>query len=104
MYYAIYCEDTENSAEKRRSVRPAHLQRLHQLQKQNRLLVAGPLLHEDNQPDVAPHVRGSLIIADFHNIEEAKTWAAADPYVTADVYARVSIFPFKKVLGCSDEP
>lgn len=45
MYYAIYCEDQEDSFERRRSVRPAHLQRLEELRGQNRLLLAGPLLN-----------------------------------------------------------
>lgn len=95
MYYAIYCEDRENSFETRRSVRPAHLKRLEILKAQNRLLIAGPLLNEDNENPVVGGIKGSLIIAEFTNLEEAKEWAAADPYVTADIYARVSISPFK---------
>ena len=41
---------------------------------------------------------GSLIVAEFNDLETAKVWAAADPYVTADVYERVTILPFKKIL------
>ena len=42
MYYSIICEDVTDSLSKRRSARPAHLKRLEILEKQNRLLVAGP--------------------------------------------------------------
>ena len=98
MLYAIYCEDTENSLEKRRSVRPAHLQRLNELEKQNRLLVAGPLMGGDSENPMEVGIKGSLIIAEFNDIETAKNWAAADPYVTAEVYARITVQPFKKIL------
>ena len=98
MYYAIYCEDREDSLEKRRSVRPAHLKRLETLKKKGRLLLAGQLLNEDNENPVVGGVKGSLIIAQFDHLNEAKEWAAADPYVTADVYARVTICPFKEAL------
>ena len=102
MYYAIYCEDQENSLERRRSVRTAHLQRLKTLEEQDRLLIAGPLLNEDNENPVVGGIKGSLIVAKFTNIKAAKEWAAADPYVTADVYARVTIYPFKKVMPNDD--
>lgn len=98
MYYAIYCHDHENSMEKRRSVREAHLARLKELDAQNRLLVAGPLLEQDKDEDLAHGVKGSLIVAKFDDLETAKVWAAADPYVTAEVYKQVSITPFKVVF------
>jgi uncharacterized protein YciI len=98
MYFVIYAEDTPNSFEKRRSVRNAHLLRLNELEQANRLLMAGPMLKHDDSNPAVDGFQGSLIIADFPNLASAKTWAAADPYVTADVYARVSVFPFKKVL------
>ncbi len=99
MYYTIYGEDTPDSLEKRRSVREAHLKRLEMLDQENRLLVAGPLLNEDGEDSMLKSgVKGSVIIAEFDNLEAAKVWAAADPYVTAEVYARVTISPFKKVF------
>ncbi|WP_264770090.1 BolA/IbaG family iron-sulfur metabolism protein, partial [Coxiella burnetii] len=86
------------SFERRRSVREAHLQRLKELHEKNRLLLAGPLLNEDNENPIVGGVKGSLIVAEFENIDVAREWAAADPYVTANVYSRVTICPFKKVL------
>lgn len=98
MHYVFYCEDTPNSSEKRRSVRPAHIQRLQSLKDEGRLLVAGPLLTKDDDSPAAGGVRGSLIIAEFDNIEEAKAWMAADPYVTAEVYANITVLPYKVML------
>ena len=98
MHYVIYCEDVPDSVEKRRSARPAHLKRLRDLKDSNRLIVAGPLLKNDDDNTSFGGVKGSLIIAEFSNLEEAKAWAAADPYVTADVYANVTVQPFKVFL------
>ncbi len=98
MHYAIYATDAPNSFEKRRSTRPAHLQRLNELQQQGRLILAGPLLNEDHENPAQGGFCGSLIIAEFDSIEDAKAWAAADPYVTANVYANIEIKPFVKAL------
>ncbi|MBT8506571.1 hypothetical protein B1F79_03225 [Coxiella-like endosymbiont of Rhipicephalus sanguineus] len=85
----IYCKNQEDSFERRRSVRPTHLQRLEELRGQNRLFLVGPLLNIE--------IKGSLIVAEFANLSAAKEWAAADPYVTANVYSRVIVYPFKKL-------
>jgi len=37
-------------------------------------------------------------VAEFDSLDAAKTWAEADPYVSAGVYAKVSVKPFKKVF------
>ncbi|MDW2052426.1 YciI family protein, partial [Vibrio sp. 977] len=41
---------------------------------------------------------GSTVIAEFASLEDAKTWADADPYVAAGVYENVIVKPFKKVF------
>ncbi|HLB57129.1 MAG TPA: YciI family protein [Coxiellaceae bacterium] len=97
-YYAFYCEDAENVLEKRKSVRPAHLERLKILTVENRLLAAGPLMNKDGDNPFVAGIHGSLIIAKFNSLDEAKEWIAADPYVTAEVYKRVTIKPYKIVL------
>ena len=98
MYYVMYCVDTPDSWERRRSVRTAHVQRLKALHDDKRLLVAGPLMGGDSDDALEVGVKGSLIVAEFVDIEAAKAWAAADPYVTANVYERITVEPFKKVL------
>lgn len=98
MWYMIFARDVESSHERRRAARPAHLERLLALRDTGRLLLAGPLPAIDAEdPGPAGHA-GSLVVAQFESLEAARTWADADPYVAAGVYAGVEIHPFRKVL------
>jgi uncharacterized protein YciI len=98
MFYAIISEDNENSLELRLQTRPAHLERLKQLKHEGRLLLAGPHPAIDSEDPGKAGFSGSLVVAEFPSLEEAESWAAADPYMTAGVYAHVTVKPFKKVL------
>lgn len=98
MWYAIISQDVEDSLDKRQSARPAHLDRLHALRDDGRLLIAGPHPAIDNEEPGPSGFTGSLVVAEFDSLASAETWAAEDPYVTAGVYAKVSVKPFKKVL------
>lgn len=98
MLYAILGDDAPGSLGKRLAARPAHLERLKQLQDAGRLLLAGPCPAID-APDPGPAgFAGSLIVAEFDSLAEAQAWAAADPYVTEGVFARTTVRPFRKVL------
>ena len=98
MWYAIISEDVSDSLPLRQSVRPQHLARLEALTAEGRLLVAGPTpaIDTDNPGDAG--FTGSVVIADFDSLADARAWADADPYVEAGVYAQVSVKPFKRVL------
>ncbi len=98
MLYAIISEDVENSLEFRKSARPAHLERLDKLKQQGRLILAGPhpAIDCDNPGDAG--FTGSLVVAEFASLEDAQGWADKDPYITAGVYRKVTVKPFKKVL------
>lgn len=98
MYYAVIATDVEESLEKRLAARPAHLARLQLLRAEGRLLVAGPFPAIDSEDPGSAGFSGSLIIAEFDSLEDARAWADADPYVAAGVYARVEVKPFRKVL------
>ena len=98
MLYAIIATDVADSLEKRLSVRPAHLERLKTLQAESRLVIAGPHPAVDSNDPGAAGFTGSLIIAEFASLADAKAWANADPYIGAGVYADVVIKPFKQVL------
>lgn len=98
MHYAFICEDAPDTIEKRKSIRPAHLARLEQLNSENRLLAAGPLMNQDGDNPFVAGIHGSLIVAKFNSLEEAKAWIAADPFVTAEVYQRITVKPFKIAL------
>ncbi len=98
MLYCIIGEDVPNSLEKRLSVRPAHLERLIRLQEAGRLILAGPNPAIDSIDPGPAGFSGSLIVAEFDSLDDAKSWANADPYVGAGVYANVTVKPFKKVF------
>jgi uncharacterized protein len=98
MLYAIIAEDTPNSLERRMANRQAHLARLTELLNQGRLLLAGPMPAIDSIDPGPAGFTGSLIVAEFNDFEAAKTWADADPFVSAGVYANVVVKPFRKTL------
>jgi uncharacterized protein YciI len=98
MYYAILCEDVDDSLALRKKARPAHLERISTLVEQGRLLVAGPHPALDCEDPGEAGFTGSLIIAEFDSLEEATSWADSDPYVTAGVFKRVVVKPYKVVL------
>ena len=97
MFYAIISEDVENSLEKRKRVRNEHIARLQALQEEGRLLIAGPHPAIDSEDPGEAGFTGSLIVAEFESLDAAQSWADADPYIAAGVYANVIVKPFKKV-------
>ena len=98
MWYAILSEDNENSLPLRATAREAHLARLRSLAADGRLLVAGPHPDVDAEDPGEAGFSGSLVIAEFASLDDARDWADEDPYVAAGVYRRVTVKPFKRVL------
>lgn len=98
MFYMIRGTDVPNSLDARKTARPAHLARLETLRDEGRLLLAGPLPALDSADPGPAGFTGSLVVAEFASLADAKAWAEADPYVAAGVYASVDVQPFKKVL------
>ena len=98
MLYAIISTDVENSLKKRKGARPDHVARLIQLKDEGRLILAGPHPAIDSIDPGDAGFTGSLIVAEFENLKEARSWADADPYVAAGVYSSVIVKNFNKVL------
>lgn len=98
MYYAIISDDIDNSLPHRTSARPAHVARLEALKSEGRLLLAGPHPAIDSPDPGNAGFTGSLVVAEFDSLKDAKSWADADPYVEAGVYKAVTVKPFKPVL------
>ncbi|QEH09757.1 YciI family protein [Histophilus somni] len=98
MYYVIFAQDKPDTLALRLSVREQHLERLKQLQAEDRLLTAGPNPAIDDENPGEAGFTGSTVIAKFNSLEEAEQWANTDPYVAAGVYDKVIIKPFKKVF------
>ncbi|PKO63301.1 MAG: hypothetical protein CVU23_11480, partial [Betaproteobacteria bacterium HGW-Betaproteobacteria-17] len=91
MLYAIVGQDVSDSLNLRLAARPAHLDRLQALQQAGRLLLAGPFPAIDGNDPGSAGFSGSLIVAEFDTLADAQAWADADPYMTAGVYADVSV-------------
>jgi uncharacterized protein YciI len=98
MLYAIISEDVDASLPLRVSARPAHIARLEALRDQGKLILAGPHPAIDSDEPGTAGFSGSLVVAEFSELEAAQAWADADPYVAAGVYAQVVVKPFKHVL------
>ncbi|WP_185265642.1 YciI family protein [Halopseudomonas xiamenensis] len=98
MFYAIMASDAPGTLDARLAARPAHLARLQQLQDEGRLLLAGPHPAIDSNDPGSAGFTGSLVVAEFASLEQARSWADADPYIAAGVYDQVLVKPFKRVL------
>jgi uncharacterized protein YciI len=98
MWYVIYSTDRPDSLPSRQAARTEHLARLQALLDEGRLLLAGPRPAIDSEDPGPAGFQGSLIVAGFDSLEEARAWADADPYVAAGVYQSVEVTPFRRVL------
>lgn len=98
MLYMILGHDAPDALDKRLKARPEHLQYLQALQDEGRLILAGPRPKADAQEGAAAGFYGSLIVAEFKALDDARNWAEADPYAKAGVFERVDIHPFVKVF------
>jgi len=85
--FVIIGYDGPNGQARRKLHRKAHLDRMDPLNKAGKVIVAGPFT------DGA----GSLIVIEAGSLEEAKAFAAGDPYVTQGVFARHEVHPFTQV-------
>lgn len=98
MWYAIIADDVADSLPLRKIHRPAHLARLAELNEAGRLLIAGPHPAVDSIDPGDAGFSGSLVVADFHSLEAAVTWAEQDPYKLNGIYSHVVVKPYLKVL------
>ena len=87
MIFVIIGYDGPDGQAKRKLHRQAHLERVDPLDKAGKVVLAGPFTDQ----------AGSLIIIEAASLEEAKAFAAGDPYVTQGVFARYEVHPFMQV-------
>jgi len=98
MLYAIMGNDRADSLQARLQSRPEHLARLNTLKDEGRLILAGPHPAIDSEDPGPAGFSGSLIVAEFPDLESAQGWAESDPYTLTGVFSSVTVKPFKKVL------
>jgi uncharacterized protein YciI len=86
--FAIIGFDGPDGQAKRKLHRKAHLDRMAPLDKAGKVILAGPFT------DGA----GSLIVIEADSLEEARSFAANDPYITQGVFARYEVHPFMQAF------
>jgi hypothetical protein len=96
--YVIVGRDAPGSLATRRRVRPEHLARIRALADAGRVVVAGPCPAVDASDPGEAGFTGSVIVAEFPSLDDARAWIAGDPYVTAGVFESHDVRPFIKVL------
>ena len=88
MKFVIIGYDGPEGEAKRKVHRSAHLNNLEPLDRQGRVVLAGPLTDK----------AGSLLVLEFETQEEAEDFARHDPYTVHGVFERIEVHPFKQVL------
>lgn len=96
--YALIGRDREDSLGARLEVRGEHLARVRELLDEGRLVIAGPFPSIDADEPTPAGFAGSLIVAEFDSLEQARQWFDQDPYVTTGVFASYEVRPFIRVL------
>ena len=97
MLYMIVGQDAADSLPKRVASRQQHLARLEQLQNQGRLILAGPLPAIDAEDPGPAGFTGSLVVAEFDSLDQARQWADADPYIESGAWVGSDVRPFLQV-------
>ena len=90
MTYLITCHDKTNSLDVRLSTREKHLNYIKNFKEQ--LIIAGPILDKNKNPI------GTVLILNYDNIEQVNDFLKKDPYNQVNLFKKVSILEFKKVL------
>lgn len=90
MRVALICRDKPGALQTRIDNRAAHLAHI---ETTGVVELAGPFLDESGQ------MTGSLIVLNVDALDDARAWAAADPYAKAGLFETVSISEWKKVVG-----
>ena len=90
--FLINARDKSDSLALRMATREAHLAWAAEVR--DRIAVAGPVFADDGQT-----MAGSTFIIAFDSLEEARLWAAQDPYARAGLFESVEIRPFRWLIG-----
>ncbi|MEM6534979.1 MAG: YciI family protein [Pseudomonadota bacterium] len=90
--FIVSGRDKPGSTDLRQANRPAHLEwaktRL------DRMICGGPVIAPDGEAMI-----GSTFLVNFDSLEDAKAWAAEDPYAKAGLFDRVEVIEYKWLLG-----
>lgn len=98
MLYTIIAEDKPDSLKERLEKRPEHLVRIQKLVERGRLIIAGGHPAVDAEDPGPAGFTGSLIVAEFDSLEDAKSWAEADIFWREGVWSNIQVKPLRKAL------
>ena len=89
-FFVIACIDRPNSRDLRLATRPDHLEFL---AGESCVLIGGPFL------DANGEMIGSLLVIEAENLEDAKAFAARDPYARAGLFETSFLRPWRQTAG-----
>ncbi len=89
--FVLYALDRPDSLATRQELRPRHLDWIDTQGEKVRL--AGPLLDAEGKP------QGSMLILEADTLAQAEKIAASDPYAQHDLFAQVTITPWRDVVN-----
>lgn len=90
--FLVNARDKAGATELRLANRQAHLEWAGEYG--HKIAMAGPVLSEDGETMI-----GSTFVIEFETLNEAKAWAADDPYAKAGLFDRTEIIPFIWLIG-----
>jgi uncharacterized protein len=93
-FLVVASDGTDDDAlDRRRRVRPAHLESIRPLVEAGNVLVGGAMLSEDGE------MIGSMLLVEFPDRAAVDRWLERDPYVTNGVWREIEVRPFRTAVG-----
>lgn len=77
------------ASERRKKIRPFHLEGAKLLKEKNQFITGGAILSEDGQ------MTGSVMIVQFETEEDFQEWYKNEPYITEGVWQTIEVKPFR---------
>lgn len=89
--YVIIAQDgrDEEAPERRKAIRPLHLEGARKLKANGQFVIGGATLNEQGG------MTGSVMILQFETEEQFKEWYANEPYITQGVWKAIEIKHFR---------
>jgi hypothetical protein len=82
-------ENSNSGLERRKEIRPLHLELAKKMKESGNLLLGGAIL------DLGDNMRGSVMVVQFESEEGLKDWLSNEPYLQNNVWQQYEIHPFR---------
>ena len=95
MQFVVVARDgnDDDAIDRRKRVRPIHLEAIAPLVEDGHVLVGGAILNEEGD------MVGSMLLVDFEDRTLVDAWLERDPYVTGGVWKEIEVRPFRAAVG-----